>query len=127
VSPGTASVGVVPWGCTPSGYLTYTWQYPVGGLAITRATPTAFVLIPQPRRDRGTTHTQRVPTAGIYPLLAVGVPHHWKVLIDTAQITTVLELQDLLKFHKDNLMKDPNAHQYDLKRRIKVLESKPNQ
>jgi len=71
VSPGTASVGVVPWGCTPSGYLTYTWQYPVGGLAITRATPTAFVLVPQPRRNRGTTCTQRVPAAGIYPLLAV--------------------------------------------------------
>jgi len=33
VSPGTASVGVVHWGPTPSGYLTYTWQYPVGGLA----------------------------------------------------------------------------------------------
>jgi len=56
-----------------------------------------------------------------------GAPHYWKVLIDTARITTVLELQDLLKFHKDNLMKDPNAHQYDLERRIKVLESKPNQ
>jgi len=56
-----------------------------------------------------------------------GMPHYWKVLIDTAQITTVLELQDLLKFHKDNLMKDPNAHQYDLKCRIKALESRPNQ
>ena len=66
-----ASVGVVPWGHTPSGYLTYTWQYPVRGLAITRATPTAFVLIPQPWRDQGMTHTWCVPVAGIYPLLAV--------------------------------------------------------
>ena len=71
VSLGTASVGVVPWGRTLSGYLTYTWQYPIGGLAITRATPTAFVLVPQPRRDWGTTRTRRVPAAGIYPLLAV--------------------------------------------------------
>jgi len=56
-----------------------------------------------------------------------GMPHYWKVLIDTTQITTVLKLQDLLRFHKDNLMKDPNAHQYDLEHRIKALESRPNQ
>jgi len=49
-------------------------------------------------------------------------PHYWKVLIDTAQITTVLKLQDLLKFHEENLMKDPNAHQYDLKCRINVMK-----
>jgi len=73
VSPGTASVGVVPWGHTLSRYLTYPWQYPIGGLAITRATPTVFVLVPQLQRDWGMTHTWHIPMAGIYPLLAVNV------------------------------------------------------
>jgi len=54
-------------------------------------------------------------------------PHYWRILIDTAQITTIHELQDLLKYHEENLMKDPNAHQYNLDWRIKVLEFKTNQ
>jgi len=35
--------------------------------------------------------------------------HYWRILIDTAWITTIHKLQDLLKYHKENLMKDPNC------------------
>jgi len=55
------------------------------------------------------------------------VPHYWRILIDTAQITTIHELQDLLKYCEENLMKDPNTHQYNLDQRIKALEFKTNQ
>jgi len=104
-----ASVGVIPWGCTPSRYPTYTWQYPVRGLAITRATPTVFVLIPQLWRDWGTTHTQCIPAAGIYPLLAVSPPESPILTYENHWLMITLYHQPVSYTHLINSSMDPHT------------------
>ena len=52
-----------------------------------------------------------------------GAPRYWSLYIDTAGFTTVTELQGQIKYHEEQLYKDPQQDQRDLIRCITALEN----
>ena len=52
-------------------------------------------------------------------------PRYWSILIDTSQIHTIADLQYYIKYHEENLVRNPDTISQDLERRIKQLESRP--
>ena len=53
-----------------------------------------------------------------------GAPHYWKILIDTSRIHTIHDLQSLIKFHEEALLRDPDNQNREFERRLKQLESR---
>lgn len=51
-------------------------------------------------------------------------PPHWSILIDTSRINTIAELQYSIKYHEEQLVRDPETQRHDLKKRIKAVESR---
>jgi hypothetical protein len=53
-----------------------------------------------------------------------GAPQFWTLIIDTSRVNTITELQDHIRYHEDQLVKDPIHDQRDLEKRIRALESR---
>ena len=53
-----------------------------------------------------------------------GAPKYWSILIDTSRINTIGDLQYYIKYHEEQLMRNPETQTTDLERRIKALESR---
>ena len=55
-----------------------------------------------------------------------GAPKYWSILIDTSRINTLTDLQYHIKYHEEQLMRNPESQTYELEKRIKALESRSN-
>ena len=55
-----------------------------------------------------------------------GAPRYWSILIDTSRINTIADLQYYIKYHEEQLVRNPETQMQDLEKRLKALESKPH-
>ena len=53
-----------------------------------------------------------------------GAPKYWSILIDTSRINTLSDLQYYIKYHEEQLVRNPETQTQDLEKRIKALESR---
>ena len=56
--------------------------------------------------------------------IMMGAPKYWSVLIDTARIQTLEELQYYIKYHEQSLLRNLETQAQDLERHLKTLELK---
>jgi hypothetical protein len=56
-----------------------------------------------------------------------GAPRYWSILIDTSRINTIPDLQYYIKYHEEQLVRNPETQTQDLEKRIKALETRSHQ
>ena len=52
-----------------------------------------------------------------------GAPKCWGILIDTSRVNTIGDLQYYIKYHEEQLVRNPETQTQDLEKHIKALES----
>ena len=56
-----------------------------------------------------------------------GTPRYWSILIDTSRINTIPDLQYYIKYHEEQLVRNPETQTQDIEKRLKALETRAPQ
>jgi len=55
-----------------------------------------------------------------------GAPRYWSILIDTSRVNTIQDLQYYIKYHEEQLVRNPDTQAQEFDKRLKALEGRPN-
>ena len=53
-----------------------------------------------------------------------GAPRYWLILIDTSRINTIPDLQYYIKYHEEQLVRNPETQTQDIEKQLKALETR---